>query len=1564
MYRIVEQTQAEMQQGIFSSSDIFVDTNGILTLTNRNRTVNHALHRPYTRSDNSKFVTGDSDVGNIMFTDGITNKPFQYLSTTLEELVVDLGASKKIGGFSFLTGWTSAGTPHYVELLGSLDGINFSSLTRIGTGENFQQSFLGAFESTNARYVKFRLTRQNAYNICVGEGEVYAGETYTEYRESVYDLSNIGVYRNSHALWIQEAPIGTSVKVETSLSTDGGITWGDWFVLDNNSPIKGISHGADLSNAKLKVKVTLSTNSINVPTFGAFNLYFDDQSQVDSGYIVIPNAKYGANTVNPPMTSNNTPTPYVVTSTGNVSETTYPPYLAFNGAVAITTGDSWRINRGASITLDLGERNNKAVSKYAIRHYSTNYTREVTLEGSIDNKVWYMLDHSYNLQNPADKTNTIELDYEDAKVKIPYRYYKVTIVDFSNSGYIDEVMLYASEDGMGHQISGHINIKDKTILNGSIEVKSNHITDTENAYSNTDVTPAMTSSRVGKCEVYANYEQAGSEAYKAFDHYPTSSNLGNGWYATYSFYPADAYPYIVFNFGDDNEKAINRYSLTARNASSATFNMPVSWNVYGSKDQENWTLIDSKTTTGNWSAGEERFFEFVNTEKYQWYKLEVLKTQQNTQIINIDEIKYFENTPIRGYQFESNLIVPQRNNLRSNIVIKGNNLIVIGDNYNVEIPKMTSDTSPAPYVASASSVSSTTYPAWKAFNGIVDVRNDSWIASKDNNEWLQIDYGVGNGKFVTSYAITNVEFTNGTQNAPKKFKLLASNDEVNWVEFDNRENEIGWSSYERRVYKTSGGMPAEKFRFYRLYVYEGFRGSGRSISVGQLELFGTNPIYGSQLKSNLYVKPRSDVRSSLNVKSTNIIIISNNNPTIPAMTADNVPAPYVVKASSINSTSYPAWKAFDQKNAANTDSWISASGKYSGEWIQIDYGAGNEKYISSYSISARYNTNLEGTLKSFRLLASNDETNWVTIDTRMEENPWTSAEKRTYVITGNPAEKFRYYRLEVMTVQLGTYVAIGELELMGVSDVYGTQLKSRLQVKERAELQSSIFVSYYNRLNGVVKITPSYNYDLPSSLGVAAVSDLSSNIKIPFYNRMQGVVDIQPPPRITMGLNPTQDAFVREGVPTLNYGIDQSMLVGYSSSYDELYRSTLQFDLSSVPTGQVITKANLYLFSNKTGAQGVKVGVYEYGEPWTERGITWKNHVDSNILITSNEFENGKQYIQFDLLDLVKDWYTDQKTNNGLLVKMLDESIQDQFQFYTRESAGLVKPVLEIEYYNPVIDSFVDTTLVSNLFIPYHKDLKSSVRVPFYNVPNSLKSQIKVKDKDSIWGNLFVNQKTMFASITVRQNRDEDLASSVTVVQTEIKEITGNIFVIRENLLGNIVVPYMNDINSSINIRRTDDSDLPSNMFVSNGTTTGNIVVPYRTEIMSSIKILGSGESELKSNLFVSRGTIRGNIEVVKSSMLPSFINVRRTDNKSINTKIIIPSRSDIPTKLSVLKNSDIIGNIKIYSGDLRCSIFVPYHEDSEITSSINVRVRWASDMPTILRVSIDSDDGAYAFIM
>lgn len=127
--------------------------------------------------------------------------------------------------------------------------------------------------------------------------------------------------------------------------------------------------------------------------------------------------------------------------------------------------------------------------------------------------------------------------------------------------------------------------------------------------------------------------------------------------------------------------------------------------------------------------------------------------------------------------------------------------------------KMTSNSSPSPLTASASSIFSVDFSAYRAFTGTST--SYSWITMSGTvTGWLQIDFGekkVFNKLIFTSRDAIGVN----SQDAPKDFNILGSNDGISFELLKEIKAQTGWKNNEIRVYNFNN---TKSYRYYRVQV--------------------------------------------------------------------------------------------------------------------------------------------------------------------------------------------------------------------------------------------------------------------------------------------------------------------------------------------------------------------------------------------------------------------------------------------------------------------------------------------------------------------------------------------------------------------------------------------------------------------------------------------------------------------------------------------------------------------------------------------------------------------------
>jgi hypothetical protein len=142
------------------------------------------------------------------------------------------------------------------------------------------------------------------------------------------------------------------------------------------------------------------------------------------------------------------------------------------------------------------------------------------------------------------------------------------------------------------------------------------------------------------------------------------------------------------------------------------------------------------------------------------------------------------------------------------------------------------------------------------------------------------------------------------------------------------------------------------------------------------------------------------------------------------MTANNAPSPYVAAASTINSATRDAYRAFD-RGITDASGWLSANNNSTG-WISMDFGSGNSIIIDGYTIFGSGTQNQNP--RNWTFEGSNDNVSWTVLQT--VTLPSAIAASSTYSVAsiGN-STAYRYYRVNITLNGGSTNVAFNELEL-------------------------------------------------------------------------------------------------------------------------------------------------------------------------------------------------------------------------------------------------------------------------------------------------------------------------------------------------------------------------------------------------------------------------------------------------------------------------------------------------------------------------------------------------------
>jgi hypothetical protein len=140
------------------------------------------------------------------------------------------------------------------------------------------------------------------------------------------------------------------------------------------------------------------------------------------------------------------------------------------------------------------------------------------------------------------------------------------------------------------------------------------------------------------------------------------------------------------------------------------------------------------------------------------------------------------------------------------------------------IPAMTGYNTPTGIVSASSEISPDNYPAWRAFDGnlgglpFFPTYPDVWAGGiNDLNPWIAYDFGSGNGKVISKYALRASGSTFSYNLCMPISWTFEGWDGAAWVVLDTQTNVPTWGFDERREYAFGNATPYEAYRLNVLY---------------------------------------------------------------------------------------------------------------------------------------------------------------------------------------------------------------------------------------------------------------------------------------------------------------------------------------------------------------------------------------------------------------------------------------------------------------------------------------------------------------------------------------------------------------------------------------------------------------------------------------------------------------------------------------------------------------------------------------------------------------------------
>jgi len=171
-----------------------------------------------------------------------------------------------------------------------------------------------------------------------------------------------------------------------------------------------------------------------------------------------------------------------------------------------------------------------------------------------------------------------------------------------------------------------------------------------------------------------------------------------------------------------------------------------------------------------------------------------------------------------------------------------------------------------------------------------------------------------------------------------------------------------------------------------------------------------------------------------------------------------------------------------------------------------------------------------------------------------------------------------------------------------------------------------------------------------------------------------------------------EDSYILSANPNNNYGTSNNLVIGWGSTTNENERVWIKFNISSIPSGQAVDDAKLYLYFHDSGTDGGSPdGIKCYhstNQTWNEDKITWNDQPSNDAMLTDSvgEFANSNVWKSFDVTQDVKDEYY---LNNRNISWIFRAGTENDGTATTRDNTAyskedvtdtLKKPYLNITY--------------------------------------------------------------------------------------------------------------------------------------------------------------------------------------------------------------------------------------------------------------------------------------------
>ena len=312
-----------------------------------------------------------------------------------------------------------------------------------------------------------------------------------------------------------------------------------------------------------------------------------------------------------------------------------------------------------------------------------------------------------------------------------------------------------------------------------------------------------------------------------------------------------------------------------------------------------------------------------------------------------------------------------------------------------------------------------------------------WETTRGFPHWVTYDFKAERPRMLRYLLQTGPHGDDSTQRMPQDWKLQASDGDLNWITIDNRENQTDWKGNEIRIYDIKNpGV----YRYYRFYI-----DSGNNSKVLRLYKFR---LYEEEIEKTLNVKSHAPVESIY-------------------LTVDS---------------ERPGFEGRGLLSMSMQSFWETTRGFP--HWVTYGFKAKRPRMLSYLLHTGTHGENKMP--RDWKLQASDDSFNWITIDNRKNQTDWEENETRIYDIK-NPGA-YRYYRLFINSGNDSNMLRIYKFRLYeenterikeaGETLNWETiEMIERIKVEGRTLNREPLFDAVINKMSNKFQASANKNYN-------------------------------------------------------------------------------------------------------------------------------------------------------------------------------------------------------------------------------------------------------------------------------------------------------------------------------------------------------------------------------------------------------------------------------------------------------------------------------------------------------